>query len=235
MLKKTKIEEQLPLEQIFGFCKTFEKVTEKLAFHSTFKTAILQDIIFTTIADKFNLTFNSLYLFVQILKPSTETHFMFNESIQNNYRISYDDWYTERGAATDSNYHADFGRAQSVNSPLYVITVHLTAARLNASDKNENPAIFDNLDVGQNFVEIDELRYQRYSVLIKYTKTDYIDQLRYPKLFYKEYLWETSSNPVISHPDMKTKSPIQILDLRLRTDLITPKRPIIRTIQKWAS
>ena len=45
---KGKIKGQLQLEYIFGFCKTFKKTTKQLRFQLTFKTADLQDIIFTT-------------------------------------------------------------------------------------------------------------------------------------------------------------------------------------------
>ena len=41
---KGKIIRQLPLEHIFGFCKTFKKITKNLGFHLIFKTADLQDI-----------------------------------------------------------------------------------------------------------------------------------------------------------------------------------------------
>ena len=40
-----KLKGQLPLEHIFGFCKTFKKVTKNLGFRITFKTANLQDVI----------------------------------------------------------------------------------------------------------------------------------------------------------------------------------------------
>ena len=42
---------------------------------------------------------------------------MFNESIQNNYRIFFDEWYTERRISTDQIYQVDIGSTQSVNSP----------------------------------------------------------------------------------------------------------------------
>ena len=66
---KGKITGQLPLEHIFGFCKTFKKVTKGLGFHISFKTADLQDILFTTIATDINVTINSLYLFVPTFIP----------------------------------------------------------------------------------------------------------------------------------------------------------------------
>ena len=46
-----KIRGQLPLELIFGFCKTFEEIPKSLGFHISFKTADLQNIIFTSIPD----------------------------------------------------------------------------------------------------------------------------------------------------------------------------------------
>ena len=47
-VNKGKIKGQLALENIFGFCKTFKKVTKNLGFHITLKTADVQDIIFTS-------------------------------------------------------------------------------------------------------------------------------------------------------------------------------------------
>ena len=46
-VNKGKIKGQLALENFFGFCTTFKKVTKNLGFHETFRTADLQDIIYT--------------------------------------------------------------------------------------------------------------------------------------------------------------------------------------------
>ena len=53
---KGKIKGYLYLEDIFGFCKTFKKVTKNLGFHLLFKTANLHDIIYTSMADDINVT-----------------------------------------------------------------------------------------------------------------------------------------------------------------------------------
>ena len=55
---------QITLEHIFGYCKKFKKITKNLGFHLTFRTANLQDVIYTTLADavRVNVTINSLYL-----------------------------------------------------------------------------------------------------------------------------------------------------------------------------
>ena len=224
LANKGKIKGQLALENVFGFCKTFKKVTKNLGFHIKFRTADLQDIIYTSIGDNINVTINSLYLFVPTLIPNTETQVIFNESLQNNYRIVFDDWYTERRVVSDTITQIDIGSAQQVNSPKYLICAHQTAVRLNVPDKEQNLSIFDNINVRKYFVEIDNIRYPRDGILINYPENDYIDQYRDLKLFYKEYLGEELLNPFVSYPDMRNKYPIQVIDLKYQTDHISPKK-----------
>ena len=47
-------------------------------------------------ADDVNVTISNLYLFVPNLIPSVETQLMFDEATQENDRISFDEYYTER-------------------------------------------------------------------------------------------------------------------------------------------
>ena len=89
---KGKFKGYLYLEDIFGFCKTFKKVTINLGFHLMLKTANLQDIMYTSMAHDINVTINNLYLFVPNFIPSVETQLMFNEATQNNYKISFDEY-----------------------------------------------------------------------------------------------------------------------------------------------
>ena len=132
---KGKIKGYLYLEDVFGFCKTFKKVTKKLGFTITFKTANLQDIIYTSMAHDINVTIKSLYLYIPILIPSVETQLMFNEATQNNYKISFDEWYTERRILSDLLVQHDVGWAQNVNSPKYLICAHQTNLRTTIPDK----------------------------------------------------------------------------------------------------
>ena len=60
---------------------------------------------------------------------------MFKESIQNNYRIFFDEWYTERPIATDLIFQNDIGSAQSIKSPKYLICAHQKAGRSNPPNK----------------------------------------------------------------------------------------------------
>ena len=84
------------LEEIFGFCKSFKKVTKNLGFHLVLKTADLQNIIYTSMTDDINVTIKNLYLFIPNLKRSVGTQLMFNEAPQDICKISYDDYFTER-------------------------------------------------------------------------------------------------------------------------------------------
>ena len=70
---KGEIKGQLPHEHVLRFCKTFKKLTKQLEFHSTFKTANSQDIIYTTLAYYIKVFFNNLFLFLPILNPDAHT------------------------------------------------------------------------------------------------------------------------------------------------------------------
>ena len=49
---------------------------------------------------------------------------------------------------------------------------------------------------------------------MNYEQNDYIEQYKDLKLFFIEYIGESLLSPFISYPDMKTKYPIEIIDLR---------------------
>ena len=217
---------QLPLEPIFGFCKTFEKVTKNLGFPVNFQTANLQVIFYTTIADgtKIFVTINSLYIYVPFFIPNTETQLMFNKSIQSSYRMFLDEWYTERRIVSDTVTQFDIGNAQSVKSPKYLIAAHQTYDRLNGHNKRDNILNFDDLNVRKYFVEIDGVRYPRDSVLVNYGENGYFDQCGDPKIFFREYFGEEILTFFISYRDMKSKYPIQVIDLKFQVDHITPKK-----------
>ena len=111
-----------------------------------------------------------------------------------------------------------------MNSPRYLISAHQTSLRTSTPDKKINIAIFDNLDLRKYYVEIDGQRYPRNSVLMNYEENVYIQQYKDLKLFFPEYIGEPILNPLISCPDMKTKQPIEIIDLRHQSDHITPNK-----------
>ena len=174
--------------------------------------------------DDLNVTINNLYLYVPNSTPSVETQVMFNEATQNNYKISYDEWFTERRIISDTITQLDIGSSQNVQSPKYLIGAHQTKDRLDGVISTKNVSIFDNLNLKKYYVEIDGLRYPRDSVLMNYEQNDYIEQYKDLRLFFKEYIGKELMTPFISYPDRKTKYPIEIIDLRHQPDHITPKK-----------
>ena len=55
----------ISLSFCFGNCETFREINEQLDFHLIFKTADLQDIVYTTVANDITLTFSSFFLFLR--------------------------------------------------------------------------------------------------------------------------------------------------------------------------
>ena len=128
--------------------------------------------------DDINVTINNLYLYVRNLIPSVETQVMFMEATQNNYKISYDEWFTERRIISDTITQLDIGSFQNVQSPKYLIGAHQTKDRIDDAISTENVSIFDNLDLRIYYIEIDGQRYPRDSSLMNYEQKDYIEQYK---------------------------------------------------------
>ena len=133
--KKGKMKGYLYLEDIFGFCKTFKNVTKYLGFIMMLRTAHLQDLIYTSRADVINVAIDSLYLYVPNLIPSVEPQLMFKEATQNNYWISFDEWFTKKRLISDLLVQHDTRSAQNVNSPKYLICAQQTSLRTTTPDK----------------------------------------------------------------------------------------------------
>ena len=221
---KGKIEGYLYVEDIFAFCKTFKKVTKILGFHLSFKTNDLQDIIYTSMTDDINVTNNKLYVYVPKIIPSVETQIMFNEAIQNKYKISYNEWFTESRILSDTISKLDIGSSQNVQGHKYLIGAHQKKDRIDAPISTKKVSIFVNLDLRKHYIEIDGQRYPTDSSLMNYEQNEYIGQYKDLKLFFKECIGEQLMSPFISYPDMKTKYPIEIIDLKHQPDHITPKK-----------
>ena len=100
--------------------------------------------------DDIKVTIINLNLFIPNLIPSAETQLLFNEATQNNYKISYNEYFTERQTISDLLVQHYKGSSEQVNSPKYLISAHQTKDRNLAHNKNKIIAIFDNLDLRKN-------------------------------------------------------------------------------------
>ena len=62
----------LCLEDVFGFCKSFKKVTKILGFQLILNTVDLQVFIYTSMTDDIDVANNNIYLFIPNLIPNVE-------------------------------------------------------------------------------------------------------------------------------------------------------------------
>ena len=122
--KKRKIKAQLPLEHIFGFCRTFKKKTEGLGFGLQIKTSFeKQNIIYTTLGGTdVNVTNSSIHLYILSLMLSREQQQVSNESNKKTFKLSCEYWVTVRVPVNTGNENQlDVWSASKINVPLYLI------------------------------------------------------------------------------------------------------------------
>ena len=150
-----------------------------------------------------------------------ETQVMFKEGTQNDFKIIFDENFTERLIISDMVTQVDIGSSQNVNGPKFLIGAHQTRARADTANKNSNIVIFDHLNLPKYYIENDGIRYPRDDVLVNFGQNDYIEQNKDLKLFFKDYVGEELLTPFIFYPDMKTKFPLEVKDLRHQHGHIT--------------
>ena len=222
----------LPLEYIFGFARSFKKITKGLGFELDLRTSYRKrDILYTTLDDDdVNVAINSISLFIPQLIPSLETQVSFNEAISQTFTLSYESWTTDRKPIdTGREFQLDLSSASNINSPLYLIAAHQKTQRPdpanpanNLSNNRFNNAIFDHVDVRKYYSEKNGIRYPKNPVMVNFEENKYLEQYKDLKLFYKEYVGDHLLSPFISYDKMKNYYPIQIIDLRFQADHISP-------------
>ena len=231
----------LPLEYIFGFCRSFKKISKELGFELDLRTSNRkQDILYTNLGDNdVNVTIISINLFIPQIIPSPETQVYFNEAISKTFTLSFESWTTDRKPVDIAReFQIDISSASNINSPLYLIAAHQKTQRPdpanpanNLSNNRFNNSIFDDLEVKKYYSEKDGVRYPKNPVMVNFAENNYLEQYRDLKLFYKEYVGEPMLNPIISYDKMKKYYPIQIIDLRVQVDHLSPKK--IRLFEKY--
>ena len=168
----------LPLEYIFGFARSFKKITKGLGFELDLRTSNRKpDILYTTLGDNdVNVTNNSISLLIPQIKPSPETQVIFNEAIRKTFSLSYESWTTDRkpvDAAREFQIH--ISSASNINSPLYLKAAHQKTQRLNDAgnvlpNNRFKNAIFDHTDVRKYYSEIVGVRYPKNPIMVNYGK-----------------------------------------------------------------
>ena len=231
----------LPLEFVFGFARSFKKITKGLCFELDLRTSNRkQDILYTVLGDNdVNVTTNSISLFNPQIIPSPETQVIFNEAISKTFTLSYESWITDRKPVdTAREFQVDISSASNIISPLYLIAAHQKTHRPdpanpanNLSNNRFNNANFDHVDVRKCYSEIDGIRYPKNPVMVNFEENNSLEQYKDLKLFYKEYVGDQLLSPIITFDKMKNYYPFQIIDLRFQVDHISPEE--IRLFEEY--
>ena len=82
------------------------------------KTANLQDPIFTTIGDHFEIKITRILLYVPVYIPDPATQAMFEESTKISFRLIFDSWTTVRTTVIAGlDYQLNIGSSSNIKSP----------------------------------------------------------------------------------------------------------------------
>ena len=164
-------------------------------FPQIFKTAVIQNVIYTTLGNDITVTVDNVFLYVPAFFPDTATQRKINDSIFISFNISFDTWFTDRRVVdTGLECQLDIGSPQGVNSHKQLTALHQTAARMEVPKKANIVAIIDILDVRNYVVENDGVGYAKEPVNVNYAANDYIDPYRDLKIFSRENVREELFN-----------------------------------------
>ena len=80
----------LPLEHIFGFCRSYEKINERLRFELKLQNITRkQDVLSTKLGDKtVDVTNNCVHLYIPTIMPCPETRRIFNRVFTKSFTLS---------------------------------------------------------------------------------------------------------------------------------------------------
>ena len=102
---------------------------------------------------------------------------MFTDSFINSFTQPIGSWLTERTVMdTELESQVDIGSAQIVNSPIFLIVTHQTAAGIGVPSKGNIIAVFGNLRILQCSVEINGVRFPKQPNSFNYAASEYLDQ-----------------------------------------------------------
>ena len=191
----------LLLEYIFGFCKSFKKISIRLGFELDLRTSNKkQNILYTNLGDNdVNFTINSIILFIPQIIPSPETQVYFNEAISKTFALSYESWSTDRKPVdTAREFQIDKSSASNIISPLYLIAAHQKTQlpdpanpAKNLPNNRLNNSIFDDVEVRKYYSEVDGVRYPKNPVMVNFAENNYLEQYRELKFFLQRICWRT--------------------------------------------
>ncbi|XP_060078562.1 uncharacterized protein LOC132558055 [Ylistrum balloti] len=212
---------RVPLKHIFGFCEDYDKIVYGMKQTLTLVRKTDNDAIFRNAnVDDGKITLEKVSWFMPHVLPADADKFQLYKTLDSNallpvmYRIRECD-------STSVPQSTSFTWRLSVKSaperPRHIIVGFQTDKD---GDQEQNPSIFDNVNVRNIFVMLNSARYPAVDYNLSFPKQQfsraYGDAAAFRSKFYNMY--ELVSNPNITPADYKTLFPLFVLDVSKQSE-----------------
>lgn len=212
---------RVPLKHIFGFCEDYEKIVYGLKQTLTLVRKSDNDAIFRADdADAGKITLDKVSWFMPHVLPADAEKFQLYKTIESKtslpvaYRMRQCD---SISVPATTNFTWRLSVKSSPEKPRYVIIGFQTNKD---GDQEQNPSIFDNVNVRNMYVMLNSTRYPSVDYNLSFPKQQfsrvYGDAAAFRSKFY--HMDELVSNPNITPSDYKTLFPLFVFDVSKQSE-----------------
>ena len=212
---------RVPLKHIFGFCEDYEKILYGMKQTLTLVRKSYNDAIFRdNAAGAGKITLDKVSWFMPHVLPADAEKFQLYKTIESKtslpvaYRMRQCD---SISVPQSTNFTWRLSVKSSPEKPRYVVVGFQTGKD---GDQEENPSIFDNVNVRNMYVMLNSTRYPAVDYQIDFDKQQfsrvYGDAAVFRSKFY--HMDELVSNPNITPADYKTLFPLFVFDVSKQSE-----------------
>ena len=212
---------RIPLKHIFGFCEDYDKIVYGLKQTLTLVRKSNDDAIFRdNAAADGKITLDKVSWYMPHVLPADADKFQLYKTIESKttipvaYRMRQCDAIS---VPQTTNFTWRLTVKSSPEKPRYIIVGFQTGKD---SDQEQNPSIFDNVDVRNMYATLNSTRYPVVDYNLSFPKQQfsraYGDAAAFRSKFY--HMDELVSNPNISPADYKTLYPLFVFDVSKQSE-----------------
>ena len=212
---------RVPLKHIFGFCEDYDKFVYGLKQTLTLVRKSNDDAIFRdNAASDGNITLDKVSWFMPHVLPVDAEKFQLYKTIESKetlpvaYRMRQCDAIS---VPQTTNFTWRLSVKSSPEKPRYVIVGFQTGKD---GDQEQNPSIFDNVDVSNMYATLNSTRYPVVDYNMSFPKQQfsraYGDAAAFRSKFY--HMDELVSNPNITPADYKSLYPLFVFDVSKQSE-----------------
>ena len=212
---------RIPLKHIFGFCEDYDKIVYEMKQTLTLVRKYNDDAIFRdNAAADGKITLDKVSWFMPHVLPADAETFQLYKTIESKatlpvaYRMRQCD---SISVPQTTNFTWRLTVKSSPEKPRYIIVGFQTGKD---GDQEQNPSIFDNVDVRNMYATLNSTRYPAVDYNMSFPKQQfsraYGDVAAFRSKFY--HMDELVSNPNITPADYKTLYPLFVFDVSKQSE-----------------